>query len=253
MDTSNFFDALADVPNLRSANFEDLEIKDGGNVFLFDGYAAVYSEPADMGDFTEEVRRGAFKSVLATKPNVPMLHEHHPHQLLATTRSGRMRLEDDNRGLRVRAKLVKTDLSARVKALVDSGDITGMSYGFVAGRGNQTIEGRAGKPHRLLTGFKRLLDVSTTWDPAFPTTEAQFRSAAMKYVDSPESWQQILLGAIPQLEGQGHDTVDQNDESGETRTTDAHPRVDDPLRRIETAKRRLSFITLTTGGLDDAS
>jgi hypothetical protein len=45
-----------------------------------------------------------------------------------------------------------------------------------------------------------------------------------------------------------------NDELGRrARTTDAHPRVDDPLRRIETAKRRLSFITLTTGGLDDAS
>jgi phage head maturation protease len=34
-----------------------------------------------------------------------------------------------------------------VKALVDSGDITGMSYGFVAGRGNQTDRG-AGRGNR---------------------------------------------------------------------------------------------------------
>jgi HK97 family phage prohead protease len=250
MDTSNFFDALADVPNLRSANFEDLEIKDGGNVFLFDGYAAVYSEPVNLGPFDEEINRGAFRSVLADKPNVPMLHEHHPHQLLATTKSGRMRLEDDNRGLRVRAKLVKTDLSSRVKALVDSGDITGMSVGWVVGdRNNQKIELRSGRPHRLLLGFRKLLDVSTTWSPAYPTTEAQFRSAAMKYVDSPESWQQILLGAIPQLEGQGHDEADQNLESVETRTV-TPPRVGE--QQLAAAKRRLQFIQLT-GGYDDAS
>jgi HK97 family phage prohead protease len=249
-----FFDALADVPNLRAASFEDIEIKDGGNVFLFDGYAAVYNQPADLGEFSEEVAAGAFRSVLEDGPNVPMLHEHHPHQLLATTRSGRLRLEDDERGLRVRAKLVKTDLSARVKALVDSGDITGMSYGFVAGRGNQKIEARGGRPHRLLTGFKKLLDVSTTWNPAFPTTEAQFRAKAMEFADSPESWQRILMGAYPQLGDMGDDDGGTEDEPREERTdTDAHPRVDEPRQRLEAAKRRLSFITLTTGGLDDAS
>ena len=211
---AEFFNALADIPNIRSATFDDLEIKDGGNVFLFDGYAAVFGQPADLGEFTEEVAPGAFRNVLAAKPNVPMLHEHHPHQLLATTRSGRLRLEEDGRGLRTRAKIVKTDLSTRVKALVDSGDITGMSYGFVAGRNNQQITGAAGRPHRLLTGFRRLLDVSTTWDPAFPTTEAQFRAKAVLFTDSPESWQRLLMGAYQQLEETGDNSDGTNDEPG---------------------------------------
>jgi HK97 family phage prohead protease len=154
MGPDQFFDALADIPNMRAATFDDLEIKDGGNVFLFDGYAAVYNQPADLGEFSEEVAPGAFRSVLAGGPNVPMLHEHHPHQLLATTKSGRLKLTEDTRGLRAQAKLVKTDLSARVKALVDSGDITGMSYGFIAGRDNQQVDLRNGKPHRLLTGSR---------------------------------------------------------------------------------------------------
>jgi HK97 family phage prohead protease len=167
--------------------------------------------------------------VLASNPNVPMLHEHHPHQLLGTTRSGRVRLSDD-RGLRVKAKLVKTDLSSRVKALVDSGDITGMSYGFVAGRGNQTITMTGSKPNRLLTGFRKLLDVSTTWDPAFPTTEAQFRAKMLEYADQPGSWQRILMGAYPQLGDTGDDQGDRNDDGGEARAagtddTEAHPRV----------------------------
>jgi hypothetical protein len=71
------------------------------------------------------------------------------------------------------------------------------------GRGNQKIEQRDGRYHRLLTGFKKLLDVSTTWNPAYPNTEAQFRSKALEYADSPESWQRILMGAYPQLEDTG--------------------------------------------------
>jgi uncharacterized protein len=254
-----FFDALADVPNQRSARFDDVEMKDGGNVYLFDGYAAVYGTPADLGDFSEEIQPGAFDQVLKEGRNVPLLHEHHPHQLLATTKSGRMRLEADTRGLRVRAKVVKTDLSSRVKALVDSGDITGMSYGFVAGRGNQKILSRGAKPHRLLTGFRRLLDVSTTWDPAFPTTEAQFRSQALQYADTPEAWQRLLMGAYPQLAELGHDLTDRRDDSEEARSVseaavneDAPPGVSD-ADRLETAKRRMSFVLLSTGGLDDAS
>jgi hypothetical protein len=76
----------------------------------------------------------------------------------------------------VAANLVRTDLSSRVKALVDPGDLRGMSFGFVAGRGNSKLEQRAGKPHRVISGFKRLLDVTTTWNPAYPQAEAQFRS-----------------------------------------------------------------------------
>lgn len=247
MELGSYFDALADIPNLRSATFDDVEIKDGGNVFLFDGYAAVYNTPAQLATWDEEIQAGAFRSILASNPNVPLLHEHRPDQLLGTTKSGRVKLSDDERGLRVKAKLVKTDLSARVKALVDSGDVTGMSYGFVAGRENQKIQQRATRPLRVLTGFKRLLDVSTTWDPAFPSTEAQFRSKAMEYVDSPEAWQRLLMGAYPQLEEQGHDPVGSEEEPDEVRTAD--PPAETPPRVIdlETAKRRTSFIALTGG------
>jgi phage head maturation protease len=51
-----------------------------------------------------------------------------------------------------------------------------MSFGFVAGAGNSKVEQRGGKPHRSLTGFKRLLDVSPTWDPAYTGTSAELRS-----------------------------------------------------------------------------
>lgn len=257
MDTAKFFDTLAEVPNLRSASFTDMEMKDGGNAYLFDGLAAVYGEQADLGEFVEEIRAGAFGPILATNPNVPFLHEHHPHQLLGTTRSGKVRLEEEQRGLRVKARVVKTDLSSRVKALVDSGDVTGMSYGFVSGRGNNQIRFDGAKPHRLITGFKKLLDVSTTWDPTYPSTEAQFRSKMFEFADSPESWQRILMGAYPQLGELGDDQPDGMGEEPEHRSEGGAPQGQDDdaaaLRRLETAKRRMSFITLTSGGIDDAS
>jgi HK97 family phage prohead protease len=253
--TERFFDALADVPNLRSAEIVDLDISDDGAELKFDGLAAVFGEVADLGEFTEEVERGAFRKVLASKPVVPFLHEHHPHQLLATTRSGRLRLDEDTRGLRVRANVVKTDLSERVKALVGSGDITGMSYAFVAGKENQRISVRGERPHRSLTSFKRLLDVSTTWNPAFVTTEAQFRSQATLYADSPELLQRLLLGAYPQLVELGSST-DRRDEDEEPEARADGDSVVSGVagaRSVAARRRALQFLVLTTGGIDDAS
>jgi HK97 family phage prohead protease len=255
-ETGAYFDALDDVPNVRSATFDDIDIKDGGNVFLFDGYAAVYESVSDLGPFTEEVRSGAFDEVLASGVVVPMLHEHDPRELLATTRSGRLKLESDTRGLRVRAKLVKTDLSSRVKALSDAGEVTGMSYGFVAGKGNATVTRLGAKPHRSLHGFKKLLDVSTTWNPAYATTEAHFRSQALQYADSPESWQRLLLGAYPQLGELGHDENDRRDEDeAETRDTVEPVAAEEAAGatgRMSVAARRrhLSLLVLELGGLD---
>jgi phage head maturation protease len=75
--------------------------------------------------------------------------------------------------------MVRTDLSERVKALVGSGDLKGMSIGFVVGRGNSRIEHRSGKVHRTITGFKKLLDCCVTFDPAYAGTSAEVRSAAL--------------------------------------------------------------------------
>lgn len=265
MEPNAFFDALADVPNLRSLAFADVEMKQSGNNFEFDGLASPVGDPTDLGDFTEEVARGSFRRFLASnKTNIPFLHEHDPKQLLATTRSGRLKLEEEARGLRTRASVVKTDLSERIKALVDSGDITGMSVGWVVGsRANQRVEFGGAKPHRVITGFKKILDVCTTFDPAYASTEAQFRSLAMQLGSDPESWQQVLMGAYPQLQGQG------DDEDG---TDDTEPPADEPTppdgtdvadgnrdesgvveqrnRSIAARKRALSLYLIETGGVE---
>lgn len=214
MEPDAFFDALDEIPNLRSAAFTDVEMKATAKGFQFDGIAAPTGVTADLGEFTEEYERGSFRRFLAQcADNIPFLHEHNPRDLMATTRSGRLKLTEDGPGLRARADVVKTDLSERIKALVDSGDIGGMSIGMVVGRGNAKVQVRGGRPHRAIQNFKKILDVCTTFDPAYVTTEAQFRSMTMQFADSPASLQQLLMGAYPQLQGQGSDTADTHEEA----------------------------------------
>jgi len=255
-----YFDDLADMPNLRSVSFTDAEMTDDGNEFRFDGIAAPTGYVADIGEFSEEYERGSFRRFLSSNTaNIPFLHEHNPRDLLATTKSGRLQLSEDGRGLRARANVVKTDLSERVKALVDAGDIGGMSIGMIVGRENQKISTRSGKPHRKIVNFRRLLDVCTTFDPAYAATEAQFRSASLALADSPASLQHLLLGAIPQLEARATTPDGIEDEEapppepeeeeapvkeGESGATEE--------RSVAARKRQLSFYVLTTGGIDDA-
>jgi len=253
-----YFDTLGDVPNFRSIPMADVEMKDMGDTYRFDGLAAPVGVDADFEAFVEMYERGSFRRYLSAfgdKHNIPFCHEHDQKQLMGTTKSGRVKLEEDIRGLRTRADVVKTSISEGVKALVDSGDVGGMSIGMVVGRGNARVTFRGGRPHRAIQNFKRLLDVSTTFDPAYPTTEAQFRSAAIQLASaSPDLLQQVLMGAYPQLGDGATDGEVVNDDEQEAVVDDGSGDDTGAVaehRSIAARRRALSFMILTTGGIDD--
>lgn len=253
-DRADVLEALNSVPNFRSVPFIDVEMQDQGNEFSYDGIAAPIGQIADLGDFTEEYERRSFRSYLhgpGRNHNIPLCHEHDTTQLLGVTKSGRVVLEEDDRGLRTKARIVKTDLSERIKALVDSGDIAGMSIGMIVGKGNARVSQREGRIHRSITGFKRLLDVCTTYDPAYVSTEAQFRSAAAQLTASPDLLQQVLAGAYPQL---GRGAVDlavveeAEEEVLETDSEDDGTKSQASDLSLEQRKRRLELFILEHGG-----
>jgi hypothetical protein len=63
---------------------------------------------------------------------------------------GTLRLSEDTRGLRVEADLDEDHyMTPTLRSMIRRGDVTGMSFGFVAGRGNQILEERNGRPHRI--------------------------------------------------------------------------------------------------------
>lgn len=268
MDADAFFEALASVPNFRTASFRDLEMVPRGKGYRFTGHAAVFDEAAlidtipGVGELTEEVRSGAFRSVLARGANIPLTLEHDPKIVYATTRSGRLKLAEDARGLAVDANLPDTTAVRDLKANVDADIVTGMSFGFVAGAGNQHVERRPKGRHRVLTGFKKLLDVCATWDPTYPSAEAQFRSMTMQLADSAESVQQLLMGAYPQLQQEGTEEegtdapeppADEPPPDGEepddgTREPAGVPEEEQRSGSVTAAQRRLQLLIYETGG-----
>jgi uncharacterized protein len=184
----------------RSVAFTDVDTSKDG--WSFEGLAAVYDQETDLGQYTESMARGSYRKVLSRGENVPMLHDHNVMlPVLATTGGGTLKLADDTKGLRVKADIAKHFVGEAVRELVQRGDIRGMSVGFVAGAGNSRVESRGGKLHRTLTDFKKLLDVSPTWEPAYAGTSAELRSLrALQMAEDVDQAQQILTGAVPQLE-----------------------------------------------------
>ena len=234
-------DAIDEAPSQRTAAFSDLEVVPIKDDLIFDGHAAVFAQITDLGEHTEEVRHGAFRKFLATGANIPMLHEHDRAQLLGTTRSGRVRLTEEPKGLRVQASLVRTDLSERIKALADSGDIQGMSFGFIAGRNNADWTHTGAKPHRILKAFKNVLDVCTTFDPAYGGAEAQFRSLAFANPAAAGALQQLVMGSYPEQPDE-EETRSTEDEGGSPSGVSA------PL--LAARKRQLQLLTITLEGTE---
>jgi HK97 family phage prohead protease len=160
----------------RSVAFTDLEVTKQGR--HFDGYAAIYGEETDLGQFIEVILPPAFRSALSATTNLPMLWDHNAAMPpFATTKAGTLKVSEDRRGLRVSADIDERHiLGPTLISMAERGEVDGMSFGFVTGRKDNKVSERNGRMVRAITGFKHLLDVSPTWNPAYPGTTAELRS-----------------------------------------------------------------------------
>ena len=89
----------------------------------FAGYAAVFDRPDRGGDV---VRKGAFARALKTAFEIPLLWQHK-----AGTVVGRIEhLSEDERGLRVIARIGSNGDAMRASRLLESGKVDGLSFGY---------------------------------------------------------------------------------------------------------------------------
>jgi uncharacterized protein len=97
----------------------------------FAGYAAVFDRADRGGDV---VRRGAFAATLKEKRDIPLLWQHRAGMVI-----GRIaHLSEDARGLRVIGELGTSAEAAKVGALLASGKLDGLSFGYrVTGAGHK--------------------------------------------------------------------------------------------------------------------
>lgn len=110
------------------------DTEDGQKTFT--GYAALFGAPSSGLPFTEVIAPGAFRRTLSRvsdgKKIVSFLFGHDETRALATTASGRLQLTEDERGLRVEAKLDPADPDAAgvISKLTHEAAAMGMSFGF---------------------------------------------------------------------------------------------------------------------------
>ncbi len=179
------------------------------------GYAAVYgAESRDLGGFTETIAPGAFAGVLDA--DVRALLNHDPSQVLGRTRSGTLRLADEQRGLRFEVDLPDSPLGENVREAVKRGDIDGASFRFVVGQ--ETWAG----DKRTIVSVKDLQDITVATYGAYPDASVELRTRPTPPEENP-------MQTEDRTEGGGLAVED--------RTATAAPTIEE---RIETGLRSVS-------------
>ena len=152
------------------------------------GYAAVFGQETNIGGFfTEVIEAGAFTSALERNDDVVFL-VNHDGLPLARTRSGTLRLSQDERGLYIETELDSDDPDVRaIVPKMKRGDLDKMSFAFVATR--QTWDDSGDMPKRMIQDLQ-LYDVSIVNTPAYDGTEIGLRSL-QQYRDEQNKTQAI--------------------------------------------------------------
>jgi HK97 family phage prohead protease len=149
------------------------------------GVAVPYNRRSQLlpGGFYEIVEnRSAVAKTLGDKLNVTLLLEHRPDWLLASTDSDTMRLVNDEAGLGFDADLPNTSAGNDAWELIRTKRIKGTSIGFIAMDSEFRREGAT--VVRYLSAM-RLLHISPTAQPAYPSTITAVRSLAAQIGEDP--------------------------------------------------------------------
>ena len=136
------------------------------------GYASVFNSPTDIGGmWIETVAPGAFAETISG--DVRALVDHDMGRVIGRTKSGTLRLSEDAHGLRCEIDLPDTTDGNDLWALIERGDISGMSFGFQVTKNEWDETGDI--PKRTIQKVE-LYEVSAVAFPAYDDTELGKRS-----------------------------------------------------------------------------
>lgn len=158
------------------------------------GYAAIFDSPTNIGGmFIEKIARGAFARALDEGHDVRALFDHDSAMVLGRSKAGTLRMEEDERGLKVEIDLPDTQQARDLVVSMERGDIDQMSFGFMVRK--QEWDDMGDIPTRTITDVD-LFDVSVVTYPAYADTEAQVRSISEQYQEHIEETQEKTAPGI---------------------------------------------------------
>ena len=165
-----------------NAKFEVRSAEDSPSKVV--GYAALFnkrSENFGNGEypFFEVIAPGAFRDVLNDDVRAVIDHQG-GLQTLARTKSGTLKLSEDELGLRFEFEAPNTQAGRDIIEILKRGDIDQASFAFTVSEEGQSFEditedGKA-VTVRTVNKISRLYDVSPVTYPAYPDTLVQARS-----------------------------------------------------------------------------
>lgn len=135
------------------------------------GYAAVFGQETRIADFTEVIHPGSFTASLKGR-DILALVDHDPGRLLARTKSGTLRLEEDSKGLRFELDVPDTQEGRDILTLAERGDLGGMSFGFTVSKGGERW---TGERRELRAVVLHEISVVHAW-PAYKGTSVEPRA-----------------------------------------------------------------------------
>lgn len=167
---------------IRFAHVSDftIERREEEGKLIVEGYAAIYDSETLIGGeewgFYERIEQGAFDG--ADLRDVPFKYNHSDAvPILARTRNKSLVLTPDKKGLHVRAEFLDTTDGIDMYKRIKSGLIDKMSFAFTIKKGGDTWTQKDGEtPHRSITQFDRIWDVSAVDLPAYDDTSIFARS-----------------------------------------------------------------------------
>lgn len=153
-----------------------MELREDDGLLKVSGYAAVFNQETNIGGmFREKIEPGAFKDAIGRDDVVFLInHEGLP---LARTRSGTLKLSEDETGLLMETELDPDDPDVQsIVPKMKRGDLDKMSFAFfIDGKEGQDWDESEDLPLRTI---KRavLADVSIVTNPAYEGTSIGLRA-----------------------------------------------------------------------------
>ena len=138
------------------------------------GYASVFNlKSQDLGGFYEIIAPGAFNDVLEN--DVRALFNHNENFVLGRTKSGTLRLNTDETGLRYEIDLADSNMANDIARSVERGDIDGSSFAFRI-ESDLWEEDAEGNIIRIITKIASLRDIGPVTYPAYLDASVAKRS-----------------------------------------------------------------------------